>query len=382
MNEPVIHSSTPNGSPILAYGESSAPRTKRAWFWLVIIGLVLTIFMSIAWIVVHAPLPVPNTTSILAFVSAKTPLPADSPSLWKEARRRAGRFPLFVGYVRSNDGRELPFAIVHTFTLRSSSGSWFWQLIQEESTSFTLASPRKVAASWTEYLSPAWLRVWPNHLFPSSALEDLPSFGGPLSRGQWHTDLPAPFDLKDLRHIQGQTYLRISAIPRAWPILQQLFGGFGYDLPADLLPSSVEWTATASGTKPTVAATFESAPTSTLVRIAATAGLVDRVTTKLPDGTLAVYEGYPDALLRESTTSSWETPSGEIFSLQGSTVIFGDSTHFQEAFQLPEACRTDVLAVFREESLKSILKSAGLLSTPPISTLIVHQEKSRLTICW
>ncbi len=377
MSDPVILTSTPQGSPILAYGSisSSGSSTPKSWKWLAILATAVVVIVGLGWAVLESKLPVPTETFAFAYLSSKIALPAEAPSAWREAQRQTGHFPLFVGLARNADGQPVAFAIRHK--------ALGWELVQDDNslptTPKTLGS---ALSSWKTLLSPAWLTVWPGKLLGTSTGTDLPTLSGPIEQGQWKTDAQAPSGLiKGVSRLLGQNYLRLRAVPQAWSSIQGMLTNSGYDLGLDTPPDTLTWSFT-SGTELSLGFSYDEQPsTTTLSQIGAAAGLVDRLSVTLPDGTSDIEESLPERLFSESTSTHWTSARGTEMSIQGNTIVLGSAAGLEEGVDVPMGCKTKTLAVFSGMSLNSLFTAMGL-PTARVSAVAAHDDGGHLTFCW
>lgn len=381
MDDAVIQDTIPKGSALLAYGE--APRRFPFVIGVALALAALIISVGLGTVLLTQSIPVPIDPIVLLYVQPNAALPYWTPEMWRNAQRQAKPFPIFVGLTRDTTGDTHPFAItLRTFRSEDARTSWVWQLIQPIQNKTTLATPHELTGSWSAFIHPAWLRIWPDRLFnaDASATDDI-ALSGPVSAHQWKTDLD--FAAAPAGEPRGANYLDLNALPTAWPYFETALREQGLNLNLDAEPIAFSWIQDDTGNL-TVAARFaDELTTSTKAQLAGSVGVTDKTTYTLPDNTVVIELTLPYENLKNSSGTEINLEDGRKLLFEGKDVIVGNPALLIETPRLPEACKGRILAAFDSKSINQALPTLGISSSSLSSiNLFFVEANGKLSACW
>ncbi len=375
MNEPFILDSTPKGNAILAYGETSRPKTYKKLLYAILIGLA--VFGCMAFFVktlFMATIPVPTQTIALAYLSGSSALPSSSPRIWTEAQQQAHGLPFFVGFDTTDQNDIRPFAItLRNIFAKPSVTSWIWQLRQDDQRPAQNRSPRSLVSSWGEYAAPAWLRIWPDQLHLAFSNGDQTSFGGVLANRHWKTDLTSPKSPLQPAHIFGQNFINLSTLPVVLPTL---------DLAQAATPTAVYWSV---DTNDQISLRVESDhpfDLNTKAAFAGAAGIFDEEPYTLPDGTVMNERKPPIKTIQQSTSTVWELKDQRQLTISDTVIALGHTEPLQKELAVPQSCQGSIIAAFDTETLAELLETLGVKTISSLQPLVFLQDNDHVTLCW
>ncbi|MBI4138885.1 hypothetical protein HY479_01915 [Candidatus Uhrbacteria bacterium] len=378
MSEPIIHDSTPKGSALLAYGE--ARKTPRVALILVAaLGVLTLLCASVAVAVGRQTLPLPNGMFLLIHIRAGMGLPEGVPDLWTQAVSKSPHGPVFLGMLRSDDGRTEPFAL----SLRRPWGSegrteGIWRIdATEDAGPFERQPLRSLANSWTDYAASAWVQFWPARarILPGIELSGDLHLGGPIQRRSVRTAVPLPnFPMTD-EEVLGQNYVRTSAFPESWPFIETTLRAQGFPLFLEEPPSSLSWSTVGPDETSYRFAFDHPISTGTRALIAAGFGLSDTRAYTLPDGTVLNELRIPS----ESIESATSHPP---LVFEEKTAIWGDPTDIQAQRELPPSCSGIILARFGGHSTSRLLKELGVGTNIDVGQVLFLEDRGKLSVCF
>lgn len=361
--EPIIQTTTPTSSPILAFGRASSvpPYTKL----LAIIAGVFAVFAIGAFLLFRTRIPLPEHILFTAAVRGGTTLPDGVPAVWKLAVEHTSA-PSILGVAVVNGG-PIPFVM----TARKISDS---ALHIERSGVITFVSEGDIPRSATRPLRDLLALVIQTIVHPAYLVLDPRAIDerlgdrieGPVDRrGVWKTDIrltAKPFSELPA----GDVAIDLDAFPDAWPILTSISREANFPLEIGERPNQIGWSS-ASDSTPLVDLRWTTPiSTSTKVALAAAAGISDASPYRLPDGVVV------DELRLPQDTH----PSSTILTdREFSTMLSPDGGE-------KRACRDGrpVLRITRD-ALSRVLLSAGFSFAPYYSVIEFVEAGGKLEIC-
>lgn len=375
MDEQVFHESIPQGSPILAFGKVAGPKKSGAFL---VAGAVVAslLFLGFFLRTVFSPtIPIPKNVALLTFITKKTSLPNEAPAVWRSTQSVSG-LPILAGYSLDEKGERIPFAV--SVRKWSNGTSWLWKLSQDKELPYNLIAPGDVADR-ADYFKGFWLRIWPKRLLPEIPnLEDGASFGGPITNEGWLTDLASPENVKTPSHAVGPNYFNLTALPLAWDVFQPILGYFNHDLNLSARPSTVSWFLQAPADL-SLALSFDELTPQIKAETASSAGLFDKITTPLPDGSLTVENKLPLLTVSASTAQAWEAEKKIAF--LDNTVFLGETSAFPP-LTVSEKCNGDFFAVLDQQSLQRLIAGLDLDYIFAPKQAVLLKKGDRTLICW
>lgn len=384
MSDSLIHETASQTNAVFAYGE----RPKRRLILGVLFGVVaLAIMIALsAWMFVRQPLPLPTRTAWLAYVPSSLALSNEAFQPWRSLDGGASFGPVFIGSAIDEEGRDYPFLV----RLRMSAGNGIWMLATDASVSeYITLTPEKINFTWSDWFSPAWLRMWPSVALGASGGEfDVDfSLSGRLTSQGWMTN--AAFALPEsssVAEIDGPNFLDLEALPQARPFVEAALQQYGVDTGLIDAPSRLIWDTQklipTSSTEMNLAVDF-SAPvsSSTILAIAAARGEFDREWWSLPDETVVRELRLPEQILADATSSpAW-------IQHEGRRLVLGDVLWNPAKIKLPAFCHGRIIAVLDREALQPLFAQTPFvmsekMSDFQINRLIFSVVEGKLRICW
>lgn len=374
--EPEIHSTLPNGSPLLAYGQERIPRRK-------LIGRILFGFFSIliagfvGWFLFLAQMQLPAHTFVIAVVPSHTKLPDSYPLLWKQAAESSSH-PLILGL--EADGTQLvPFTLGLTFDHVFATDIRMQGLLLLQSAkpvTDVVASPLRsvVVPLFSLFKHQAFVRMDLN-LFGTGSPEVVE---GPVDRNIWMTQVTVrnPGDLVPLP--VGDVRLSVQALPEAWDFVQESLTRSAMPVSLDERPEALAWTEGA--TSSLLILRFANQPaTSTRLALASAVGWYDVVQRALPDGTIVQELHPPIEKISKTQVSSTAPNTGYVAS--GTTVQIGALD--KEHVDFSQACGTGVdLFSLKGQALQQLVNHFGLHQDAMFTDLLLFADPSgKVGVC-
>lgn len=376
-----IHSEIPNASPILAYGESRTSGGGRR----IVVAIIATLILISAgfglWSYGHAVADVPDHVAVLAAVRGGATLPSQSPELWKHAVQ-GSKLPIVIGLAKT-DTRWEPFAIVP----RSSASSFPFH--ESVFSFFSIVSDRKLdrhaqlhLSSFTYMGLAAWkhdayLRMSVGEIFPGN--DDVLS--GNIDHGVWETDLRAPATSSELP--PADIAIDMTALPGAETSIRDMLSHEGLvwndDAQDPLRSFGVSWSD--SGTRLLTFGFGSQKPSSsTLLSLAASAGIADVEKIALPDNTILDDLRLPQRFFDQTSSTRWTITTGTELELASSSIRIGDLQIQQKTRE--HVCDADgILAHFSALALQKLENGADFLALAPLRSLDVISKNGRIAFC-
>lgn len=297
-----IHTTTPSGSPLLAYGTSTSFFGPRKWLRYAIPGGIGLLFLVICTILYFSlRVHIPQNPLILAVVPGKTDLPTTLPNLWRKAAQ-SSKLPILLGASLQNK-KIIPFVV----TFRNGS--------IENNTPYS----QGLFSLYTE--SPSTTQKWPAsilfkqlfstnkgsiHILPSALHIESPDIVGTLTKNGWETSTSLPTTAISLP--TGDLVANLTVFPEATEPIFQALRASGYNFSSKIPPiQNISWQ-WASGTAYGVRIALINKASPSLPLLDNTA-LIHTASYKLPDDT--VFQEYTNNDSRDSSTTSqsgvWDT---------------------------------------------------------------------------
>lgn len=376
-----IHSEIPNASPILAYGESRTHGAGRRLVVGVIAALVVICVFIGAWSYGHIVGDVPEHIAVLAAVRGGAALPSASPELWKNAVQ-GSKLPVMIGLAKT-DTRWEPFAIVP----QSSASSFPFH--EPVFSFFSIVSDRKLDRHAQLHLSAftfvelaaerhdAYLRMFIGEIFPGN--DDILS--GNIDHGVWETDLRAPATSDGLP--ATDIAIDMTALPGAETSIRDMLSREGLvwtdDAKDPLRSFGVSWSDTGSRLL-TFGFGSQKPSSSTLLSLAASAGIADVEKIALPDSTTLDDLRLPQRFFDQTSSTRWTITTGTELELASSSIRIGDLQIQQKPQE--RVCDADnVLAHFSSLALQKLENGADFLALASLRTLDVVSKDGRIAFC-
>ncbi len=343
MTDATIQTNTPNGSPILAYGEVRGSRRPHWNLILVtIVAIVLIVLGGVAYLMTR-PIHLPDHVIAIAALHGGTPLPEALPAVWRNAAEST-HGTMVIGLSQDANGW-MPFAVVPRWVTIGSGSKhadglvavWTDEPIRNVSTRSLWSL---VQLTWAARGHAAYL-----DLDLTRSLNNGSTLAGPIDGNIWYTNAqintPSSLGLPN-----GDIAVDLTALPDAWPSVRSALADAGLDL--EQAPETLSWTSTTSALPLIELRAAPSLPTSTRQAVAALGRRADFEPITLPDGTLAERMLLPNAT-SVSAYTDWEAVSGTRVRLT--------------------------------ETTASVLDGVNTSSTPPCddATVIAHLSRSAMT---
>lgn len=372
-----IQTSTPQGSPILAYGEARGPRMGRRTR-LVLIGLtMIVLIVGIPVVFLTSSLPFPERLSVLAAVRGGTALPEGFPRVWRETAAKS-RLPLLLGLAWSNDRWE-PFVVAFRFGARAgahvvSKGVFIVQSDQP----LTLASRARPFEIFRKMMPLTRYGVFVTFFAYLPSDESPIAISGPIEGNVWRTSVRLdPHETRELP--AGDVAVDVSSLPEAWPFIRGALSDTGLQLNEDERPSVFSWTQ-ATSALPLVVLRYD-APlsTSTLLSVAAATGKYDVARIQLPDGTLAEDLRLPIQLFASTSTNEWGVVTGTTIRMDRTSIAIQGEVPLPSPTGACDAGRT-VMRLSRR-AIAPILQRLSL-PLEPRADVTIGEKDGNMRICW
>lgn len=349
-----IRTTTPNGSPLLAYGTASSFPGPGGWLRYAAIAAVVLLILGGTVLAVTAKLQVPQNPLLIAVIPGHTALSDKLPEIWRKETAQTA-LPILIG-ASVRDGKLIPFAV--TLGLRKT----FTLHIDE-------AGVQTQAWAATDLLGHLLSRTKGHLLVRPSALGlPLSDIAGDLTANGWETTLSVPAPSGPLP--PGDVAIDISSMPEAAEPIEHALEGIGYGLPSDLpQPKSLAWqwsSSTANGLRLDFASPVASSTSAMLERIAVP---TTRAYT-LQDGTL--MQEYIDEGSSISSSTAYGAWQADGLAWQ-SPDFDGSRSHDGSCPQGAPILRLD------ERALTHISRSTSLFI--PFTRLEAASLKGKLLIC-
>jgi len=302
-----IQTTTPAGSPIMAYGEARGPRMNGRTVGFALLVLVFLIVVGVGAATLFWPVDLPKNTFILASFHGGEHLSDPLPRVWQNTAETS-KLPFVAGIAKTADGWQ-----AFTVTLRGfgDAGSWTHAtgpfVIHADTTldlekgfrAYMIERPIYALKSHAAFVT-----------IKGDALDAslTGSLNGVIDGNVWKTTTRlTDHALHDL--VSGDLAVDLRALPDAWPSLKDALHDQGFEL--DTMPETVAWSQT-SGTLPALTLDFgaDHPSTSTILALAAAAGDYDEVKIQFPDGTVAQDLRLPLHILASTSSVDWEVTTG------------------------------------------------------------------------
>lgn len=359
-----IHTTTPSGSPLLAYGTSTSFFGPRKWLRYAIPGGISLFLLGLCAIFYFSiRIQIPQNPLILVVVPGKTTLPNTLPSLWREASQ-ASRLPVLLGASIQNK-KLSPFVV----TFRSASLKNYIPYsrglfsLYSESSSSTQAWPASILFKQFFSRNNGSIR-----LFLSTLHIDGQDIVGAVTKNGWETSTVLPSTHTNLP--AGDLVIDLTTFPEATiPIFQALRAN-GYNFPADMPPVqtiSIVW---ASSTSMGMSITFTEKrhPSFSLLD---TGTSMETQSYKLSDDT--VFQEY-------TNTNSNNTPTGSQIGTWDSEQLVWQSDAFLTRLDQKNSCSQGTHVFHIDgEALKHLERL--LFIDLPYSQIDISSYKGKMLIC-
>ncbi len=385
MSDQIIRDSTPKGSVLLAYGESK----NRSGLWLSLIVVFVLLTGIIAGIVVllgQNSFPLPSNTFLLAYVRPGAAIPESAPELWRENVKKSPHSPIFLGLSRPDDEKITPFTVsIRGIGSNKGITSGIWNLESEqESSQIEQVALRSLVDGWTDYAANAWIQLWPGRVgaWPNVGLGTDLRVGGPISESVVRTNLRFPKQTSTESGYRGDNFIRASAVPSSWPLIEPILRAQGLGIFLDMPPKIVAWSNNNNEKTSFYFEFDEMITSSTRSLIAGGYGLTDNRQYSLSDGTILSELMLPTNAIAQSTSQTWDLPGGNVLQFKSNIAILGDSKVFDEIKQPTDACKGTVIAAFDDITTLNLAKRVGIQIGTKNRGIIIVENDGRLNICF
>jgi len=377
-----IQTSTPPGSPLLAYGESRRSRIPGRLIIfcvasVVVFGLLAALIGAFVFTV-----ELPKNTVLLAAFHGQSQLPDPLPRIWQHTAETS-KLPFIAGIAQTDTGWT-PF----TITLRGFANAGGWT---HGASLFALHADTPIETKSTHRayeIGPPIIQLWKHEVYVilSTSASPLSQNSADLIRGSidqniWKTSARITSHATD-ELVAGDLSIDLTAFPESWPLSRDALKDTGIDI--DQMPETLSWTA-ASGTLPTLVMTYgpASPSTSTILGLAAATGQFDTAQVQLPDKTMAEDLRLPRSLLSSTTSAPWEirptaatsTPH-MLIEPHLASIVFGTATQ-----PLLSLCSGRIIGFLNSSAIQTIAQRLGILFESDRSIELMEDE-GHLSICW
>lgn len=367
-----IQTQLPEGSPLLAYGQSGTRQTKTVLA-VIAAGVVLLGILCLIWALGFWNIALPEQTIALAAIHGRTELPESAPELWRQAAEQTSH-PLLLGLARKTD-EWVPFVLgVRSDPIVGEFQAHEWLLLLQS----TEAIEQTRLHSFRSLLN--LVRSLKSHrAFLSLSLEAPTSSStplvirGPIDGTTWTTD--APLTIPAHTFSAADLNLNIAALPDSWSTLVSTLSPHPLPIPLEEEPLALSWTMS-QGTREQLELEFEAPPsTSTRQALEAAAGIFGVRPYSLPDQTLAQELTPP---LAESQTLSTSTMSA--LDEDKKRVTLGGPIAFP--VDLGSPCAPEPFALrLSQTSMNAVLEQLGLSLRFPGKSFIVASKEGKAIFC-
>lgn len=368
-----IQTNTPQGSPILAYGEVCPPTfgSPRHWF-----GILLACIVALCGLFVATlffKIPFPEQVVALVVLHGKSPLSDPLPRIWQNTSETTS-FPFIAGIVKQN-GEWKSFTI--TFRGFGNAGAW-----TKDAGPFVLRSDSPLVLEQTtiqNILAPilklgrhsAVLQINGDQIHPTFSGTLRGTIDGTTLTTDHNIHSPSSSPLRD-----GDIVANLNALPTSWPFIKESLASSG--IPLDEMPSSIAWTKTTSSL-PELDLFYDAGPsTGTILSLAVVAGQFDEMRIQLPDGSVAEELQLPTHVLTGTSSLRWDTSTG------ASIWIEGNAAHIQTGAlrpHIPVTCPGRLLAQFSRQALQDMAERLNFPKESMRELQLVDQD-GQLVVCW
>lgn len=361
--EPDIHSTLPEGSPLLAYGTSRESRFKDAtWLLAIGAGILVGLTLIIGTIVIATrKVALPKGIVALAVVPKTATLPSGFPRVWREA---ANGSSAILGITKVNN-TYVPFALIPTLSWKNNFFKLTSEAPLETPTSLSVYRLARLMqhGSKAPYLE---LRNGENDIHSG------PTLSGTIKDTIWTTSLEASTSSKQNLPAQDLA-LDLSAFPESFAPIAEALEGRVTGINTIPRPDILGWSELADGNFSLELAYEGEIPKTTRTIFSVAAGDFTTIPYHLSDETL-VEEIRP-----LDTGSIATTGTSPIFITQNS-IRLGEVA---AAPSTDEACGEHLLARFRGNILLFIVERLNVpFVIPADTTLLVGEEKGKVIVCW
>lgn len=368
-----IQTNTPQGSPILAYGEVCPPKfgSPRHWFGIVLACIVVLCSFFVAALFFSVPFP--GQAVVLIGLHGKSSLTDPLPRIWQHTAETTS-VPFVAGIVKQH-GEWIPFTV--TFRGFGNAGAWLQSagpFVVRAETPITL-EPTAIK----DILSPIMKlgRHSATLLINGDNID--PAFSGTLRGTVDGTILTTDKGVATPSNISlgnGDVVANLNALPESWQFIRESLMDVGVAL--DEMPSSIAWTET-TVTLPELDLVYDTGPsTGTILSLATLAGQFDTERIQLPDGTVAEDLRLPAHALTGTSTLRWDVSSST------SIWINGPEAHIQTGAIRPQTsriCPGTLLAQFSQHAIENVAERLNI-PNDGLRTLQLVALDDRLVICW
>ena len=342
-----IISTTPTGSPLLAYGTSNTFPERGKFFAMLAAAIILILVVGISIYSVSKKITVPSDPIIVAIVPSGTHLPDSVPAAWKQATANSA-FPVILG-ASIRRGQMVPFAAYLGLTAPAGSiadKQWPFIILTDHPLTDLQTKPWPVSELMFALVKPSGMSL---QVRPSALGFKLPDITGPITSDGWVTSLAAPTSTSGLPN--GDISIDLSALPDAAGPLKEALASTGIALPTDLpamTALAVEWpSATTTGLR----LDLQSQPSSSTSDILQHGTMTIARPYTLPDGTVVqdmvattVPNSNASGTLDDAWVNnglSWQTPGYRVYAVNSSLCIHGTPI-----FSLSEKAMSRIHAVW------------------------------------